>query len=646
MFKSKSRQDISFEEAISDDWSSDFEVTETPLSPRSLSYLWLSVFVLGVIIVGRFTYLNFFKGGFYTLRSEANSANLEKILAPRGLIVDRNGQVLAENRPVFLALLRLGEFTRSGDIQASTLRALSEILELDTLEILDQIKSGNDAVLGDSIVLSPDLTQDQLVRLKALNSKAIQITSGFQRFYPDDQIFSMILGYTGVVNGRDLENYPELTGQDFVGKAGVELVYESELRGAPGSFIRVKDAKGKVLEEKGSDEPKIGKTLKLTIDADLQRYFHKRMERALDELGRKIGVGIAMNPKSGEVLAMVNFPGFDGNIFTGSGHAKAIKEVLNSPLKPMFNRAISGFYTPGSTIKPLVATAALEEGVITPKKYIFSPGFLDVPNPYNPDQPTRFLDWRYQGDVNLASAIAQSSNVYFYTIGGGSPAPGGMKGLGIARLRDWWQKFNLGSLTGIDLPGEAKGFLPSIEDKEKKTGKPWLLGDTYNVSIGQGDLLVTPIQLLSYIGAVANGGKVLKPFLAQELNSSEVMKDVSFAANSIKEIQKGMIQTVNSDLGSARVMKDLPFQVAGKTGSAQVKNNAEENAFFVGYAPAPDQVFDLEAETRGITGGKPTPDPEIAILVLVENSRQGSLNAIPIAKDVFNWYYENRFKKQ
>ena len=164
MFKSKSRQDISFEEAISDDWSSDFEVTETPLSPRSLSYLWLSVFVLGVIIVGRFTYLNFFKGGFYTLRSEANSANLEKILAPRGLIVDRNGQVLAENRPVFLALLRLGEFTRSGDIQASTLRALSEILELDTLEILDQIKSGNDAVLGDSIVLSPDLTQDQLVR--------------------------------------------------------------------------------------------------------------------------------------------------------------------------------------------------------------------------------------------------------------------------------------------------------------------------------------------------------------------------------------------------------------------------------------------------------------------------------------------------
>ncbi|TSC82207.1 MAG: penicillin-binding protein 2 [Parcubacteria group bacterium Gr01-1014_20] len=636
MFRLKSQQDLSFEEAISDDWSSDFEVAETPLSPRSLFYLWLSVFILGVIIAGRFTYLNFFKGSFYALRSEANSANLEKISAPRGIIVDRNGQVLAENKPVFLALLKVGEFTRNEDIQASTLQAISEILELDTLDILSQIKSGNDAVLGDSIVLSPDLTQDQLVRLKALNSKAIQITSGFQRFYPDRQIFSMILGYTGVVDGRDLDNYPELTGQDFIGKAGVELVYERELRGTPGSFIRVKDAKGKVLEEKGSDEPKIGRTLKLTIDADLQRYFHKRMESGLNELGRKIGVGIAINPKSGEVLAMVNFPGFDGNIFTGSGHTKAIKEVLSSPLKPMFNRAISGFYAPGSTIKPLVAVAALEEGVITPQKYIFSPGFLDVPNPYSPDQPTRFLDWRYQGDVNLASAIAQSSNVYFYTVGGGSPVPGGMKGLGVARLRDWWQKFNLGSLTGIDLPGEVKGFLPSIEDKEKKTGKPWLLGDTYNVSIGQGDLLVTPIQLLSYIGAIANGGKVLKPFLVAESKFPEVVKNVSFALNSIKEVQKGMIAAVNSKLGSIYTMSDLPFQVAGKTGSAQVKNNVEVNAFFVGYAPA----------SALVTPDKPALEPQIAILVLVENSRQGSLNAIPIAKDVFNWYHENRFKKQ
>lgn len=625
MFKSKSRQDLSFEEAISDDWSRDFDVAETPISPRSLHYLLLSVFILGAVIVGRFAYLNIFKGGFYALRSEANSANLEKILAPRGLVVDRNEQVLAENRPVFLALLRVSEFIRSEDIQAPTLRAISEILDLSAEEILDRIKSGNDGILGDSIVLSPDLTQDQLVRLKTVNSRAIQIASGFRRFYPDGQIFSMILGYTGVVDSRDLKNYPELTGQDFVGKTGVELVYENDLRGAPGSFLRVQDARGNVLGEKGSDEPKIGRTLKLTIDADLQRYFYKRMERGLDELGRKIGVGIALNPESGEVLAMINFPGFDGNIFTSSGQAEEKKKILNSPLKPLFNRAISGFYAPGSTIKPLVATAALEEGVITPQKYIFSPGFMDVPNPYNPDQPTRFLDWRYQGDVNLTSAIAQSSNVYFYVVGGGSPVTGGMRGLGIHRLRNWWQNFNLGSLTGIDLPGEVRGLLPSIEEKEKKTGRPWLLGDTYNASIGQGDLLVTPIQLLSYIAAVANGGKIYRPFLAAEAKAPKVVKSVSFALNSIKEVQKGMIAAVNSDLGTAHTMSDLPFQVAGKTGSAQVRNNAEENAFFVGYAPARD--------------------PEIAILVLIENSRQGSLNAVPIAKDVFSWYYENRIKK-
>lgn len=260
---------------------------------------------------------------------------------------------------------------------------------------------------------------------------------------------------------------------------------------------------------------------------------------------------------------------------------------------------------------------------------------MDFPNPYNASETTRYLDWRYQGNVNLASAIAQSSDVYFYLVGGGSPPEisppeilnggGTVKGLGISRLIDWWEKFNLGKPTGVDLPGEGDGFLPSPDWKEAKTKKPWLLGDTYNVSIGQGDLLLTPIQLLSYTDAIANGGKIYEPVLNLDSRHPSTTADLSAFQPEIKEVQKGMVEGVTSPLGTAHSLADLGFSVGAKTGSAQVMNNAQENAWFVGYTP--------------------TDNPQIAILVLVENSKEGSLNAVPIAKDILNWYYWNRIYK-
>ena len=302
--------------------------------------------------------------------------------------------------------------------------------------------------------------------------------------------------------------------------------------------------------------------------------------------------------------------------------------------------------TGGKQVKEqtLAALAALKEEVVNSTRKIFSPGYIDIQNPYDLEEFTRYRDWRWQGNVDLSSAIAQSSNVYFYVVGGGAPrgvdpqilsGGGYVGGLGINRLHSWWEKFLLGRYTGIDLPGEAEGFLPTPSWKEEKSGMPWLLGDTYNVAIGQGDLLLTPIQLLNYISAIANGGKIYEPVVNLDREYPKILADLSELLPEILEVRKGMEEAVTSLMGTAHTLSDLGFKVAAKTGTAEVRSKQDQNAFFVGYLPAPASAKE----------NKPAPGSPIAILVLVENSLEGSLNTVPIAKDVLNWYYWNRIRK-
>jgi len=325
-------------------------------------------------------------------------------------------------------------------------------------------------------------------------------------------------------------------------------------------------------------------------------------------------------------LALFSIPSFD----TGQIH-----RFLKLENQPLFNRAIGGLYNPGSTIKPLVATAALVEKIINPQEQIYSAGFIEIPNPYFPNLPSRFLDWKPHGWVDLYSALARSSNIYFYEVGGGFP--GQRIGLGIEKLKQWWQKFRLAEKSGIDLIGEERGVLPDPQWMQKVKNRRWLLGDTYNVSIGQGDLLITPIELLNYISAIANGGKFYKPRIAKAVldengkilfqNESQILGDLSSIIDgAVNEVKKGMEDAVNKPYGTANLLADLPFKIAAKTGSAQTDNNTKVNAFFVGYAPADN--------------------PQIAILILIENAREGSLNTIPVAKDVLAWYYKNRLVNQ
>jgi len=395
------------------------------------------------------------------------------------------------------------------------------------------------------------------------------------------------------------------------------------LSGTPGKTVEVYDARGKALQGENKVDPKGGTDMQLSVDAGLQKYFYNRLGQGLEQLGHKTGVGIIMDVKTGEVLSLVSYPSYDNNVFVDSSPTSSAARValITDTQKPLYDRAVSGEYAPGSTIKPLVAAAALTENIVTPSWTIFSPGYLDIPNPYDPSKPTRYLDWRYQGTIDVHSAIAQSSDVYFYAVGGGIP---GLQGLGITRLKQWWERFHLGQKTGIDLPGEQVGFLPDAAWKEKTTKRPWLLGDTYNVAIGQGDLSMTPIQLATYISTIANGGTVYKPYLAATPNKPTALTTINLASSVVADVQQGMRMTVTSPLGTAHTMNDLPMKVAAKTGSAQIENNTKENAFFVGYAP-----YD---------------NPQIAIVLLVENAKEGSLNAVPIAKDILAWWYENRVK--
>jgi penicillin-binding protein 2 len=618
----KKKKDIFFEEALAEEWKDDINFFEVELSSGPLFYAGFLILILSLVVLGRIIFLNVVLGKNFQEQAQINSGQKEFILPPRGLIYDRNGKILAQNQIAFSAFLNIENFIKNEDLQQKTLEIIEKNFGISKSDFENLIKERLSSNILTPILISSDLTHEQILFLQRENLPTIQIKESFKRFYPYGEYFSTFLGYVGYPDLLDLKQKNYLKPQFLTGKTGIEAYYDKELVGEPGIILNIRDAKGKILSTTKAQDVKPGKDLNLTIDAELQEYLYKRIKEGLEFLGRESGAGLILNPQNGEVLAMVSFPSFDNNIFLQPQKKEEIQKILNDANKPLFNRVISGIYAPGSTIKPLVGVAGLKEGVITPEKKIFSPGYLDIPNPYDPLKPTRFLDWRYQGEVNLYSAIAQSSNVYFYIVGGGF---GDISGLGISRLIEWWKKFGLGQKTNIDLIGESTGFLPTPQWHKKVFGREWLIGDTYNVSIGQGDLGVTPLQLLNYISAIGNGGKIYKPHLLKDLQP-EVLIDLSYLKPEIEEVKKGMVETITSPLGTAHLMVDLPFEITGKTGSAQIEGNKYENAFFVGFAPKDN--------------------PQIAILILVEKARQGSLNAVPIAKDVLNWYYENRMKNK
>ena len=602
------------EHSIIESNAGNFDILELPLAKRVFLILGISaLFLIGTVFI-RIVFLSWWKGDFYKGRSEMNAEQPITIPSARGAIYDRFGNLLAQNQSSYRVVLNAGiAKLKKVDIDAA-LESLAKILAVEKSE-LDSLLEKVNLEKSALITLERNVPLDEVKAIKELAIPGIEIQDDYRRDYLKGPAFAHVLGYTGLLKFKDVN-----------GKAGLEKYYNDLLSGEDGLRLMYRNAEGKILDEKLLNAPKDGQHLYTTIESGLQEYFYERLSSALRALGRNVGVGIAINPQNGEILSLVNLPSYDNNVFTDAKSSKQRVDLLRASFQPLFDRAVSGVYTPGSTIKPLVAVAALKEKVVDTKYKIYSPGYIEIPNPYNPDQPSRFLDWRPQGWVDLHSALARSSNVYFYEVGGGF---GNLKGLGIEKLKEYWQLFGFGEKTGIDLDSESIGFLPDPQEKEKRTGDIWRIGDTYNVAIGQGDFQVTPIQLINYIAAIANGGKFYKPHFIKE--SPEVNKDLSNLSEYIKEAQAGMIDGVNMPYGTSHLLADLPMQVAAKTGSSQVANNTRTNAFFVGYLPA---------EALAKVGA--SIDKQIAILVLIENAREGSLNAVPIANGALNWYYWNR----
>lgn len=378
--------------------------------------------------------------------------------------------------------------------------------------------------------------------------------------------------------------------EEYAGISGVEHAYDTLLRGENGSAMVETNALGDTERENIVVPPKKGTDITLSIDAEVQNKLYTTLWSHAQKQGFKGGAAVIMDVHTGELLALTSFPEYDHNAFV-SGDSAAVKKASTDSRTPMINRAVSGLYTPGSIVKPMFAVAALQEGIISPEKEIHSTGALVLPNPYNPDAPSIFRDWTVHGWVDMRTAIAVSSDEYFYVVGGGF---GGQRGLGIAKIDEYARKFGLASTTGIDLKGDTEGIIPTPEWKARVFGPddPWRIGNTYHTSIGQYGFQITPLHAVRFTAAIANGGKLLKPQLLA--SSTPEYTDIGIKDEYLQIAREGMRMAVTSDRRDATV-KSLyiaGIKIAAKTGTAQLgARNESMNSWSVGYWPAENPKY-------------------------------------------------------
>ena len=570
-------------------------------------------FVIVLVLFSRLWYLSVASFDHYDLLARRNHIRTVPVLAPRGPIEDRNGRILVENTYGFDLVL----FREKKSGLDRTLQFLSESLPVSREELEGRLREASHYSLYQPVVVSQGLTLDQISFLMARRSDhpLLDIVERPRRFYPHGKLAAHVLGYGGEISSDELGR-PEFEAHrpgDVIGKSGIERVYNQTLAGRNGvRRIRV-DSQGRAFEELEPIPTTAGKELRLTIDLDIQ-------EAAEDALEGYRGAVVALDPGSGEILAMASRPTFDPNEFATRISSSRWKELTTHPGRPFQNRSIQNGFPPGSTFKIVMAQAGLESQVIDSRQRVLCTGSQRL---FGHD--FRCSATRGHGWVDLEAALQYSCNIYFYQLG---------RKLGIDRIQAFARQFGLGQKTGIDLPGEIGGLVPSREWKRETRGQPWYPGETISVSIGQGPILVTPLQLAAAVGAVATG-RLGQPHLRRPApGESPGEPRTLFAPSQLEEIRTGLWRAVNQS-GTARRARVEGFDVAGKTGTVQTIGRASRERL------GPGQAGRFRS-TAWFVGYAPVSNPQVVVAVILEEAGGGGLAAAPVAREVFQAVYSRK----
>jgi len=598
---------------------------EVPLS-RVLLRGFVGVVLLVVcIFVGKTAHMQLFLRKDFVAAAEENNFLVRQIHATRGVIYDAAGTQLVFNIPRFDVLLTFSELPPDTTEQTRVIHEIATLTAHDAAALtvaLDEARAAG----AETVMIAKDIDHETLLLFETRQTDLPGVSIGHYalREYHEGPLFAHVLGYTGGITKDELAADPAAyTLSDSVGRTGLEKSYETILRKKPGALQFERDAVGNVLSRQIVQLPASGESIGLWLDAALQKKVDTALRAQLASMGTTTASAIALDSNTGGVLALVTIPSFDNNVFSVADE-EALTALLTDPAEPLFNRALAGLYATGSTIKPLLATAALQENIISPNKNIFGGPYIEIEHRYDPDIIYRFHDWKTHGWVDMRRAIAVSSNVYFYTIGGGYED---QQGLGPSRIKQYLEQYNWGQATGIDLPGESVGLIPSPAWKQEHKGEGWWDGDTYNLSIGQGNLLITPIQIATSFAAIANGGTLYAPQVVKEVISSTdhrvlhtfqpyVIRESFIDPDHLRIAREGMRQAVTD--GYSTILNEVPVKVAAKTGTAQTPR---------------DEIYD-----NWVTVFAPYENPEIVLTILLEDV-QGLQSGLPVAKEILEWYF-------
>lgn len=672
----------------------------TPSSVRSrLLLIGLSILLVFTVLTAQLWRLQILEGGRFSRQADGNRIRIETVDAPRGVMYDRSGRILIRNEPSFkvslvpagvpervtntllvdlASLLKLPLTNTQALAQADSQGRTTEPAPIDASACVDSETKQTHYGLEECfnyvnrvapyrrIILSDDTPRDVAFAIRergpALPGVLVEVEA--RRRYLYGPLFAHILGYVAPITQDFLERASkrfEYDPNDVAGAAGLEAGAEALVRGRKGHEVVEKDVAGREVRVLEAAPPIPGNNIFLTIDLDLQRQVTELLRAGMEQVGSPQGVAILMNPQTGEILSLVSLPSYDNNLFIGGISAENFQQLLDDPRKPLLNLAFGGFgFPPGSIFKMVTAAGALEDAVIDRETTIFDPGSIRLPNKLAPDDRSKdqiFVCWKRDGhgDQNIVEAIAHSCDVFFYEVGGGyTEGDEHFEGLGIERLDKWSMAFGLGEPTGIDLPGESAGLVPTPKWKRlaPHINESWVTGDTYNMSIGQGYLIVTPLQMLNVTAAVANGGTLYRPQLIYQVQDAEgrvvrafepsVLRHVPVKPEHLATIREGMLGAVEWKDGTAHYA-GLPtsVRVAGKTGTAE---------YCDGYQK-PDGSWDCRRDKDGhqvthawFTAFAPYENPELALIVFVHGNGkdvlEGSEVAAPIAAEILRYYFE------